>query len=197
MRDIFTLQLLFLFALLVPWSSASAQWELDNDNSSINFISIKNDAIGEMHSFESLVGFVGEDGSVQVGIDLDSVQTLIEIRNERMRKMLFETAKFPAANVTATVEPSLIAAAAEGGTVNADVTAFLSLHGVEGNVSIPVVVIGDGSGQLRVFTARPVLLNAADFGLEEGIKALREIAGLRAISNVVPVTMHLVFNPAK
>lgn len=196
MRKIFTTQFLFLLALLAPWGSASAQWELDSDKSSINFISIKNDTIGEMHSFESLVGFVAKDGGVQVGIDLDSVQTLIDIRNERMRKMLFETAKFPTANVTAVVPPDVLAAASEGGTVSADISAILSLHGKESSFTIPVVIIGDDSGLLRVFTARPVLLNAGDFGLEKGVEALRNIAGLRAISNAVPVTMHLVFNPA-
>lgn len=188
--------LLFVFALLLPWASAHAQWELDAERSSINFVSIKNDAIGELHSFGSLLGFISADGGVQVSIDLNSVQTLIDIRNERMRELLFETVKFPTARVTAQVEPALLAAAAEGGTLSAEVPVLLSLHGQEGKLTVPLVAVGEKGGQLQVFSARPVLLNAGDFGLVGGIEALREIAGLRAISNAIPVTLHLVFNPA-
>ena len=110
--------LLFLCVLLLPWASAHAQWELDAQRSSINFVSIKNDAIGELHSFGSLLGFISADGGVQVSVDLNSVQTLIDIRNERMRELLFETVKFPTATVTAQIEPALLAAAAEGGAAD-------------------------------------------------------------------------------
>lgn len=188
--------LLFLCALLLPWASAHAQWELDAQRSSINFVSIKNDAIGELHSFGSLLGFISADGGVQVSVDLNSVQTLIDIRNERMRELLFETVKFPTATVTAQIEPALLAAAAEGGTVSAEVPVRLSLHGLEGKLTVPLVAVGEQGGPLQVFSARPVLLNAADFGLAAGIEALREIAGLRAISNAIPITVHLVFSPA-
>ena len=49
----------------------------------------------------------------------------------------------------------------------------------------------------RVFTARPVLVNAADFGLESGVTALQQVAGLKAISSAVPVTLQLLFVQAK
>jgi hypothetical protein len=42
-----------------------------------------------------------------------------------------------------------------------------------------------------------VLVNAADFGMEGGIEALRNVAGLNAISSVVPVSMQLKFERTK
>ena len=36
------------------------------------------------------------------------METLIEVRNDRMREMLFETVKFPAATVSATVAPTCL-----------------------------------------------------------------------------------------
>lgn len=173
-----------------------AQWELDTDRSALNFVSIKNNSIAETHVFNSMVGFVGEDGRVQLAIDLDSVETLIPIRNERMRELLFQTALFPTANVTAQVAPEVLAAIAEGGFVTTDITVTLSLHGAERELSVPVMVNGEEDGLLRVFTRRPVIVGAADFGLEGGVTALREIAGLNSISTAVPVTLHLVFTPA-
>jgi len=45
-------------------------------------------------------------------------------------------------------------------------------------------------------TTQPILLNAAEFGLEGGVAALQEIAGLNAISRVIPVTVALQLTPA-
>jgi len=188
--------LLMALTLLLAAGVARAQWELDNGKSAVNFVSIKNDTVAEIHSFTSLVGYIGADGKVQLGIDLDSVETLIPIRNERMRELLFETAKFPAANISAQVDPVTLAVAADGGVVTADLPVTLSLHGAEQTLTLPVVVVGEGGNRLRVLTSRPVVVNAADFGLDSGITALREIAGLKAISVAVPVTLQLVFVPA-
>ena len=188
--------LLMALTLLLAAGAARAQWELDNDKSTVNFVSIKNDTVAEIHSFTSLVGYIGADGKVQLGIDLDSVETLIPIRNERMRELLFDTAKFPAANISAQVDPAILAATADGGVVTADLPVTLSLHGIEQTLIAPVVVVGEGDNRLRVLTSRPVMVNAVDFGLDSGITALREIAGLKAISVAVPVTLQLVFIPA-
>jgi len=183
-------------ALLLVTGQVWAQWELDNDRSSVNFVSIKNGSVAEIHSFSSLVGYIGAEGKVQLGIDLNSVETLVPIRNERMREMLFEVVKFPTANITVQVDPVIIAAAAEGGVVSVDLPVTLSLHGHEQALTVPVVVVGEGDGRLRVFTSRPVIVNAADFGLDGGVTALREIAGLKSVSTAVPVTLQLVFVPA-
>jgi polyisoprenoid-binding protein YceI len=190
-------QLVLTVFLLAPCGAAWADWELDNTKSVVNFVSIKNDSVGEIHSFASMVGYIGAAGNVQLTINLDSVETLIAVRNERMRELLFETVTFPSAQLTAQVAPAVLAEAAKGGVVTAELPVTLSLHGEEKTLPISVVVVGGGDGSLRVFTAHPVLLNAADFGLEGGIKALQDIAGLRAISNAVPITLQLLFVQAK
>jgi len=187
---------LLLLAVLAPVGTAWAQWELAGDKSSVNFVSIKNGSVGELHGFGSLLGFIAEDGGVQVSIDLASVQTNIDIRDERMREMLFETGKFAAAKATAEVDPAVIQGAVDGGTVATDVPVTLSLHGEEQTLTASLVVVGERDGPLRVFSAHPILLDASDFGLVEGVNALREVAGLESISTAVPVTLHLVFNRA-
>lgn len=174
---------------------ASAQWELDSDGSSINFISVKNSAIAETHSFGSLVGYIGKAGNVQLIIDLDSVETLIPIRNERMRELLFETGNFPNATVAANVDAALMAEVAKGGTVSTELPVTLSLHGVEQELAVPVTVFSDG-GNLRVISTRPILISAADFGLKGGVEALSEVAGLNTISTAIPVSLNLHFRHA-
>jgi polyisoprenoid-binding protein YceI len=187
---------LLILLLLLPCGSAWAQWELDNTRSVVNFVTVKNASVGEINSFSSLVGYIGAAGKVQLTISLDSVETLVPIRNERMRELLFETVQFPAATISAQLEPALLTAAAEGGVLTADVPITLTLHGHEKALSMPVIVVAEGDGRLRVFSARPVLVNAGDFGLEAGVAALQKIAGLQSISNAIPVTLHLLFVPA-
>jgi len=182
--------------LLLGAGSAAAQWELDNSNSSLNFISVKNASVAETHRFDTLVGFVGEDGTVQLAIDLASVDTGIEIRDERMRTLLFDTANFASANVIGKVDPAILAALEPGTVLNTDLEVTLSLHGIEATVSAPVVVINEASGVLRVITSRPVMVSASSFDLAKGVAALQEVAGLNSISTAVPVTFHLVFKPA-
>jgi polyisoprenoid-binding protein YceI len=185
--------ILLVMTLLLFSTMARAEWELDTTRSKLDFVSIKNNQVGEVHSFASLVGFIGATGKIQLTINLDSVDTLIEVRNERMRELLFDTVKFPAAKITAQTDPRVLAEVANGGVLTTDLPITLLLHDKEKTLTVPVVIVGEGDGNLRVFSAQPVLINAADFGLEGGVKALREIAGLEAISNSVPITVQLMF----
>jgi len=185
--------LLAIVAFLLPALPAWAQWELDSTKSSLNFISVKNNAIAEVHSFRDMVGYISTDGTVQLTVALGSVDTLIEIRDQRMREMLFDTVTFPSAKVAAAVDPKIIAVLAQGGTITTDLNFNLSLHGVQKTLTVPLVLIGESDERIQVFTARPFIVNAADFGLDSGVAALQKVAGLNAISTAVPVTVHLVF----
>lgn len=190
------MRLLAALCLTVMAGSASAQWELDNASSTLNFISIKNGSVAETHSFGSMFGYVGNDGAVQLSIDLDSVDTAIDIRDQRMRELLFETGDFPAANIKGQVAPAIIEALEPGSVVTSDLGVTLSLHGVEAEVTVPVLVISESGGMLRVISTRPVVVSASDFNLGGGVEALQKVAGLASISTAVPVSFHLVFKPA-
>ena len=179
------------------WSGpAWGQWELDSQQSAVTFISIKNAKIAEQHRFDSLTGYVSAEGRAQVNIELDSVESLIPIRNERMREMLFETGSYPLAQLSATVDPAVLESVLESGVINTELPVKVKLHGMEQSVTARVAIVGD-TGGLRVIAAEPVLISAADFGLESGVEALREVAGLNVISTAVPVSFQLVFTPAQ
>ena len=80
---------LFCLGATLAATPVLADWEVAN-GSQIQFVSIKNNAIGEVSHFETLSGTVTEAGEVEVRVALDSVETNIGIRNERMKKLLFE-----------------------------------------------------------------------------------------------------------
>jgi polyisoprenoid-binding protein YceI len=185
--------LLLGLCLAASAGAAWADWELDNMSSAVNFVTIKNNAVGEVNTIKSLEGSIGVHGDVQLTLHLASVETLIEIRNERLRELLFETKKFPVAIVTAEVDPALFAASNGGGVRQVDLPLTLAMHGEQKVLNAFVSVVVEDDGDLIVTTVHPVLVNASDFGLEGGIEALRKVAGLDSISNVVPVSMQLRF----
>ena len=173
---------------------ASAQWELDSERSRLSFISVKNASVGESHTFKTLQGSVDSDGKARVRIDLDSVETNIPIRNERMREMLFDTGSFPEAGITTSVDPEVIEKARKGPTT---VTAALTveLHGSSASYDAALLVSVAEDGSLHVTTREAIVVDAGDFDLGAGVNALKEVAGLTSVSTSVPVTAYLVFAP--
>ena len=177
-------------AILSPL--AQADWQV-GPGSQVQFVSIKNNTIGEVSHFETLAGTVTDAGEVEVRVALDSVETNIGIRNERMKKMLFEVGLYPEAVITAQLDAEAVAAMSDGGVTN--VALNIDLHGqtVTKDALLSVAVTDQGA---RVTTTQPILLTASEFGLEGGVAALQKVAGLNAISRVVPVTVALKLVPA-
>ncbi|MEE4108164.1 MAG: YceI family protein [Halieaceae bacterium] len=169
-----------------------AAWDLDAERSTVQFLSVKNASVAEVHHFTKVSGGIDDDGEATVTIDLASVETMIPIRNERMREMLFETARFPEATLSARVPDDLDELDA-GETTRADLEVSIDLHGKTALYSAAAHVTRLADGSLQVVLAAPVLVKAADFGLEGGVEMLREVAGLKNISTAVPVDATLVF----
>jgi len=172
---------------------AQAGWDLNGAESSVNFISVKKSAVAEVHRFSNVQGEIDEAGNVNISIALDSVDTLIPIRDERMRKMLFETGLFPSAEVTGKVDVESVKDLAPGESQVRDVAFTLSLHGHQQAIETQVLVVALSGGRLQVSTLKPLAINAGDFDLVKGVNKLREVANLPSISTAVPVSVRLVF----
>ena len=182
-------KLVILLSALGVMAPAQADWTL-SDSSRIGFVSIKNNRIGENNAFERVSGSISESGQVAVSVDLSSVETGIGIRNERLQKMLFEVASFPTASIDAALSDSQIAALRAGGARAESVSVNISLHGKTVSKTANVSVSSSG-GDVRVTTTQPIVITAQEFGLESGVAALQQIAGLNAISRSIPVTVDL------
>ncbi|HKL78552.1 MAG TPA: YceI family protein, partial [Gammaproteobacteria bacterium] len=124
---------------------------------------------------------------------LASVETGIDIRDKRMREMLFEVANFPEATVTMELPEQRIAELSAGENLTLDATATLALHGTEKAVDTALAVTRLKDGSVQVTNVRPVIIQADDFGLARGVEKLREVAGLPSISPAVPADFTLYF----
>lgn len=188
MKALTTLVLLSCFSLPLH-----AAWQLDNNQSWLYYISIKAQDVGEINTFKTLAGTVDEQGKVELAIDLASVDTHIEIRDQRMKDFLFKTTEYAQATLSAQLDMTSITNIKVGNTLATTVEANLDLHGEKQTITTHLLVSRLADNKLLVSSQMPILVNSAAFKLVEGIEKLREIAGLSSISKVVPVTFALTF----
>ncbi|WIO74259.1 YceI family protein [Porticoccaceae bacterium LTM1] len=177
-------------ALNSAW--ALADWQLNNDQSNLTFVSTKAGNIAEVHHFKQLGGGISGN-QANVTIDLASIDSLIPIRDDRMKAMLFNVEKFAEASISASVDMSAFEAMANGDSNQMSLDAALNLHGETSAMAIQAVATKLSDTRLMVTSWQPVIVNAATFKLAEGVEKLREVAGLPAISQSVPVSFVLVF----
>lgn len=179
--------------LLIPLSfvTSAADWNVANDESKVNFVSIKKGDIAEVHHFKSISGMLNEKGEFKLMVSLASVDTNVEIRDERMGSLLFEVDKFPKLTLTAQVDTKLLDSLSVGDSTITTVEGQVDLHGKKVKLPFTVSIAKLSDSNLLVASAMPVIVNSDSFGLTQGIEKLREIAGLSAISKAVPVSFIL------
>jgi len=187
------MRLILLAISLIAFPAFSA-WQLDDDKSTLSFISIKKSNVAEVHHFNKLIGSLDDSGKVNFVIDLISVDTNIAIRNERMKEFLFNTDIFPKAKFTAQLDMTKFNAIAKNSSGVMQLTGEIDLHGKLQKVKVDVLVAKLSNNSFVVSSMNPVLLNAQKFGLEAGVNKLKELAKLPSISNAVPVSFVLSFN---
>jgi hypothetical protein len=176
------------------WAQAVfADWNLKADESSLHFISIKQNMIAETNRFEQLEGSITETGDFQFSINLGGLETNIPIRNERMNEFLFESAKFPLAAGKGKVDMAQVSKLAVGELMSMTVPVTIELHGASVKKDVMLQVARLSSQKLWAVTEVPFIINAAEFNLTDGIEKLRELAGLPGITQAVPVSVSLVF----
>ena len=180
-------------AVCVLSPSAFADWTLDNDRSQLTFVSIKAGHIAEIHRFTQLKGQVNDAGQVTAEIVTASIDSMIAIRDERMREFLFESEIFPNITVTANIDPEQLNDLQPGDGAAQSVDAKVTFKDRELDVAMQLIALRLNDTTLLVNTLQPILLNTASVGFDTGVNKLQELAGLPSISQAVPVSFTLTF----
>ena len=178
-------------------SVTGSEWSVDSEASELSYVSIKQGEIAEANTFETVTGSVTAEGFATIDIDLSSVSTGVDIRNERMRDIFFAVASNPSATVTAQVDPAAFEALGVGESADTTLDGTLSLVGVEAPFQAEVSVTRAGPDRVIAVTDKPVIIDAGRFELKDELAQLQEIAGLTSISPAVPVTFSIAFSRLK
>lgn len=182
----------FLAAAMLFSTAAQADWSLDGADSTLHYVTTKAAAISEINSFTGLSGAIDASGATLV-VDLATVNTTIEIRDQRMRDIVFQTGTHPTATVSVPVAAATLDAMAVGAMATSTHTVTLDLHGASQQMEADLQVLKLDNDTLVVNLAKPLLVGAVSFGLAEGVEELREIAGLPSIVPSVVVDFSLVY----
>ena len=173
--------------------SAQASWYLDGESSRLSFITTQNANVANKHRFLVLHGKVDRKGHAQLRIEMDSVNSAVPLRDERMRDQLFDFKHVPEAQITAQINLQPINELAPGAQVELRLPVTVSLRGKQHTYEAELLATRLDEQRFQVVTLEPLMLQAEDFGLQPELETLRKSAGLSAISFSVPVNAVLIF----
>jgi polyisoprenoid-binding protein YceI len=184
-----------LLIAMLGWCGIASclAWELQPQASSISFV-VKTAEAAETYRFNELRGTFDNGGMVLLTIPLASVSTGVEERDEKVRDLLFEAAKFPSASFLTMIGMDQIEGLAPNSQKTMAVSGRLTLRGKTAQVAGTMQVSRLANGNLSVVSAAPVLLDTEQFELNKGMKKVMRAGGVE-FDKVVPINVHLVFTP--
>ena len=180
-------------AVTAPAPLTEGNWELDAAGSRLTYVSIKAGEVAETNRFPRLSGSVAPDGTASLEIDLASVDTGAELRDERMRDIFFEGADNPKATVTAKLDPAAFAGLAVGQSITRSLKASVIIKGATSDIATEVLVTRVAEDRVTVVPSAQVIISTDMFGLTDELGELRALAQLPSITPAVPVTFMLAF----
>jgi len=173
-------------ANIKPAETPNKSWVLLPEYSSISIITTKNNSVSEVSNFTAFSGNIKPDGQLSISIDLNSLETHIPIRNERIQKHLFKTEIYQTADIHTQLKPNDFTVGIHNISFDVD------LHGLSALLEAEFMVF-EQYGNKVVTLHRPLIITAGTFGLENGITTLKNIARLDSINLTVPVNITLTF----
>ena len=168
----------------------NAVWE--SDSNQISFLSIKvtqqKNSITEQSAFTDSKAMLDKDGNFTLTIDLNSVKTNIDIRDQRLKDWVFETAQFGTATVSGKVDADAVNKLAVGEVLKLDQALVLDIHGQKVNLQAELNVQRVADDKILVNTLTPVVLDTKAMKMEKGVMQLVEVMALSSIVEQVPVS---------
>ncbi len=174
----------------------SGVWRLVPAESTIQFVGIKNNAVGVPGSFASLEGaFDAAKRTGFVEVKLGSAETGNPARDENIRAQFFEALKFPVARFDVSGLPAPETLPAPGASARFELAGTLSLHGASLPLKLIARVSRDAQNHLHVHNAAPIVLSAHDLGMDAQLAALKAVCGHESLSGAIPIEVDLAFAP--
>src|SRR5690606_8204185 len=179
-------------------NGTAARWLLDATNSTFHFVTVKKNSAGaetpENITFSELKGTVATNGQATLTIPLASINSGVDLRNTRLKEILFESQYLPSLHFTTQLDLTTIDAMAAGSTKVQSVTGNLVLHGVVKPIVFDALIVKHANNALSVSPRKPIVINAVDFDLAGGVEALRSVMTLTSIGEKVPVYFKMFLN---
>ena len=169
------------------------EWLLDPAVSTVYMQTVKANAIFETHQFSVVEGSISSSGDANIRIDLASIHSGIDIRDTRMRFQLFETFKFPYAQINAKLDKAKLKDLATQTRLRYPLSFSISLHGHASDVQTDVWVTRITETAVSVTSVKPINLLAETFGFTANIPKLSDAIEGTPIAAGASIAFDLVF----
>ncbi|MEH8022405.1 YceI family protein [Rheinheimera metallidurans] len=188
------MKLIALSLLLSSQVAVAANWQLDNEKSSLYFVSVKNDVVAETHQFNQLSG--SWDGkTVSITVPVMSMQTNIPIRNERIWQYVLQAEQYANIKVSVPLSDDSVAALSVNNSTVLDLPLTITIAKEQAMINSKVRITKLSDNTLQASSESPLMLNTNSFNLTAGVAKLQELAGLKRIDPLVPVSFNVRFSP--
>lgn len=184
-----------VFALALALTStlaSAANWQLDNSQSSLHFVSVKNDVVAETHQFKQLSGS-WDGNNVVINIAVNSLETNIPIRNERIWQYVLQAEKFAAISVKTALTEAETAKLATGQSIVKTLPLNVTIGAETSELSAAVRLTKLSDTTIAASSEIPLMLNTNSYKLGAGVAKLQELAGLKRIDPLLPVSFSVQF----
>jgi OmpA-OmpF porin, OOP family len=185
--------LILAAATLCIGCAHAQEWLLNSAASHFYMETEKANAIFEVHQFSGLEGGITKEGDASVKIDLTSVSSGVDVRDVRMRFLLFETYKYPYAEITAKLDMSALQALLTTTRITYPLKVTVALHGVTKDFDTPVTVTRLSDKAVSVATIKPIVVKTDDFDLTPNIAKLSAAVNGTVIATGATITFDLLF----
>jgi len=169
------------------------EWLLDPALSSVYLETVKANSIFETHQFTVVEGNVSSNGSASVRIDLASIHSGIDLRDTRMRFQLFETYRFPYAQINAMLDKTKLKPLLTQTRLRYPLSFSLSMHGHVSDINTEVWVTRIAETTVSVSSVKPINLSAESFGFSPNIAKLVDAIQGTPIAAGASIVFDLVF----
>ena len=174
--------------------SLEGGWAVDSRQSSVSFIMSKKGTVVEIGSFSSLQGTIDEAGQGEFVLDMRSVSTGTDIRDVRLRFLLFEVQKFQNAEISFDLDQAALAGLRDRDMREFTQPVVVSFRDNRVTYDADLRVHALDDDLVSVSLRKPIVVTASDFDLAEGFTKLEEAVQV----NIVPatsITFDLVMRP--
>jgi hypothetical protein len=185
---------LLLILATTSFFTSAANWQLNPEQSSLNFVSVKNSTVAETHQFTNLSGSWSEQGAVQIQIPVASIETHIPIRNQRILDFVLNAKRYTEITALANIKPDSIAGLGVGKSTVITLPLTLNLAGETMTLMTNIRVLKVNATTIQATTESPIILNVDTAKLTAGVDKLQQLAKLNDISKIVPVTFSVSFS---
>lgn len=161
-------------------------------NSQIRFLSSKvnqeKGSITEQSEFTTSAARLEKDGRFNMTVDLSSVKTNIDIRDQRLKDWVFEVVQFPEAKISGQLDAQAVNKLALGESLKLKQPLALEIHGQKLDIEADLLVQRNAADSISVATLSPVLLDVKQMDMVKGVGQLVEVMGLSSIVEQIPVS---------